>query len=233
VVRSVVLVVLVTACSFDPHPPSGLTNTDAAPKLDGSTPGLDAPVNADAPFGAEAGNPITGDFPITSDTYVDSLNANTPFGIAIAVLADGGGSPASVLWRADLSAIPTTALVTAAELHIWTSNDSGGPCDIVEMLERWDEAAATWNERAVATPWASVGATPPARGTTPIGAPIPVTPTLTEVIVTLDTAVITKWVAQPAANLGAAIVDTTSDGANYRSREHTMVTNRPFLRITY
>lgn len=200
---------------------------DAA--IDAPAPPIDAPppmIDAPPPM------PVTANFPITQDTYVDSLNQTTTMGGRTEMLVDGGGQRSTVLWRADLSAIPTTATVTAAELHIWTSDNIGGGSTVYQVLEAWDEATAHWTRRSTGTNWSAAGASPPSRGTTAQGT-ITVSAQFTEYTVALTSALVAGWVTNPAQNYGAAIVTTSSSGTEFRTREDATASRRPYLRITY
>lgn len=227
--RAAVLCLLV-GCSFKvadaPVPPPA-----DSPPVD--TPSIDAPVDAAIDAAIDAPSvPVTADFPITQDTYVDSANPVTLFGSTVSMLADGGGQPSVALWRADLAAIPATATIDGVELHIWTSNTLGDPTSIYEMLESWSEASARWADRSTGVAWSGTGAAPPSRGTVAYGT-ITVTATLTEYVVAVNPVLVAKWTATPAINFGAAIVTTTFNGTAFRTREDTVAGRRPYLRVTY
>ena len=176
--------------------------------------------------------PVTANFPITQDTHVDSLNMTTVMGARSEMLVDGGNQRSTVLIRADLSAIPTTATVTAAELHIWTSDNIGGGSTVYQVLEAWDEASAHWTRRVNGANWSAAGASPPSRGTTPHGS-ISVAAFFTEYTVALTPALVGGWVTNPAQNYGAAIVTTSTSGTEFRTRNDSTAGRRPYLRITY
>jgi hypothetical protein len=148
-------------------------------------------------------------------------------------LVDGSNTPATALLRVDLSSIPANATVIAAELHVTTSNDTGDPCSVYELLEAWSESRANWNDRLQNARWSGQGATPPSRGTVTVAGPIDTSDPLAARVVALDAAMVNRWVAAPSANHGVALVMTSSDGATFRTREDPTASQRPFLRVTY
>jgi hypothetical protein len=231
-VRALYLVLLAAACSYTP---SRLDNgDDVLPAPTDGTVESDAPVAPiDAAIDAPPPDPVTVDLPVTADTYVDSLNQSTTFGAQGVMLVDGGGTPATALWRVDLSSVPATATVTAAELHIVVANDTGNSSFVFEMLESWSEANATWNRRDTDVSWSGQGASPPSRGQTAIGGPVLGFPSGNLNVVPISLEIVNKWVQTPATNFGAAMVMGNSDGTNYRTRNDSTVGRRPFLRITY
>ncbi len=173
------------------------------------------------------------DFPVTADADVDSTVKNRNDGALDTMLVDGAATPASALWRVELSDIPSTASVMSAELHLTTSNDIGDPCYVYELVESWSEASVTWSSRAKGSPWLGAGATPPSRGAIVQGGPIDTSQALTELVVAIDVALVARWVNAPAQNFGAAMTMETSDGATFKTREDSVVSQRPFLRVSY
>ena len=231
------LLLLLTGCGFEvtavPGGGPGAGEDAGAPDVPADADVADAPgvPPGDAPADAPAA-PITEDFPITQDTYVDSLYPSSLLGSSVAMLADGGGQRAVALWRADLSAIPPTASIDAVDLHVYTSNTTGDVTTIYAMLEAWDESTAHWTQRSTGNAWSGVGAAPPSRGTTAYGT-ISVTTPLTSYVAPVEPALIAGWVSDPASNLGAALVVTGSNGTAFRTRDDVVASRRPYLRITY
>jgi hypothetical protein len=240
--------------AFDLPPPAFDLADDVALDLGLDAPGEvasdlgadlapDAPPAADAPpdGSVDAANvdvagdtaPLTVDLPVTEDADLDSTIPSRNNGSLDTMLVDGASTPATSVWRADLSTVPASATVLSAELHITTSNDTGDPCTLFEVLESWSEASVTWNRRSTGMTWMGAGATPPSRGVVGIGGPIDTSTALTTRVVPLSLAVVAKWVATPAVNFGAAIVMTTAGGATFRTRNDTVAARRPFVRLTY
>jgi hypothetical protein len=174
---------------------------------------------------------VTATFAVTQDTYLDSLNPTSGFGTAANMLADGATQASTALLRADMSSIPPNAVVQSAVLHIWVSNDTGGAVTVYQMLVAWDEANASWNDRAPGMPWTVAGAAPPSRGTTALA-------TLTPDAMYAEktgsmTSTVQQWVTTPAMNYGLAIATASSDGSTWRTRENATVANHPYFAVTY
>ena len=134
--------------------------------------------------------------------------------------------------RFDTSAIPTTAVVMMAEMSLFDDGDAGMANTVYPLLESWDEATATSNQRMTGVAWAGAGATPPSRGATAIGTFTPATANTTYTF-PLTTAVVQGWVTTPATNFGVAIATTNSDGSRFASRERSTASQRPSLRVTF
>lgn len=235
--RMVVWCAIASGCGFQV---SGSTDAPPLERRDAAVtddaPGGDAALidarMLDAAPDAPPAPPVSLNVPITADTYVDSLAAQSTFGTAQSILVDGGTTPATSLLRADFSAIPATATVTAAELHIWTSTDTGSTVNVYKMLEAWDENAATVSQRMTGVAWSGQGAAPPSRDTTSLGTINPSTQTTEKTVMNLA-ALVQGWVTTPATNRGIAIASSQSDGSTYRSREDTTTARRPYFAITY
>jgi len=119
-----------------------------------------------------------------------------------------------------------------AELVLYDDGDSGMENTVYPLLESWDEATATSNQRATGMAWLGAGATPPSRGATAIGTFTPATANTTYTFA-LTTSVVQGWVSAPATNFGVAITTTNSDGSRFASRERSVAAQRPALRVTY
>jgi hypothetical protein len=225
----------VSACSF-PH--GSLQQTDDAQDSgsgSGSGSGqMDAAIDGkpDARPDSPPAQPVTMTFATIADTYIDSQAQSTSYGGGPNMITDGGGTPATAMLRIDLSAIPTTAVVQSAVLHIWVSNDTGGPVSVYQMLEAWDEATATWLVRSTNVGWSAPGAAPPSRGATALASFTP-TAFYEEKTATIANSVVQGWVTAPATNFGFAIATADADGSAWRTRENTTVENHPILVVTY
>jgi hypothetical protein len=224
----------VSACSF-PH--GSLQDTDDA-QGSGSGSGsgqMDAAIDAkpDARPDSPPAQPVTMTFAVGADTYVDSLNQSTAFGTAQNMFADGATQEATALVRADLSSIPTTALVQSAVLHVWASNDVGAPVTVYQMLESWDEGSATWIVRSTGVGWSGIGASPPSRSTAALATLPTATAFYEEKTGTIPNSVVQGWVSAPATNFGLALVTADTDGSAWRTRENNTAENHPILVVTY
>ena len=126
--------------------------------------------------------------------------------------------------------------VVAVELHIWTGTSAGdeleemGTAHVYRMIESWDAADATWNERASGVPWTTVGAGPGSRADVVIGSFMPGTND-TEWIVTLPPMLVNAWRMAPASNYGIQLDNesTNDHGVGYDSLEWSESAKRPGL----
>lgn len=234
-----VVALALTGCSFQPGMLGGapvddsgvIDTTDAAPD-DAST---DAAIDAmpDATPDAPPAVAQTTNHGSVADTFLGGNSyATTNFNGQASSLVDGAPDPCVLVMRFDLTSIATTALVTGAQLYIWSDNDSGNTVSLYPLLEGFQETTATWNQRSTGTNWLAAGAAPPSRGTTAIGTVNP-TSTFTGYVITIDTATVAGWVANPAANHGIAFVTTDADGTRFSNREHPTTTVRPYLAVTH
>jgi hypothetical protein len=223
----VAILAVVAGCGFSPSSPTGAS--DAAPS-DGAA---DAPssTTVDAKLD-DAALPRTDDLADLADTFLASDTPTTNYTTQSSALADGDVVRVA-LFRFDTSAIATSAVVTAAELHIWTDFDPGDTCTFHQVLEAWDDATATWNERSTGVAWTNLGAGPPAsRATVAVGTVDP-TVAATGYVVTIDPAVVATWVATPATNFGLAIATTQANGTRFTTRESSTTAAHAFLRVTH
>lgn len=206
----------------------GTQASDAAPTDDAAVdaPAPDAAVGRDAMMAGMLVAPSVADVYLRTSVAPDQNTNNLDY-----MIVDGDLIATPIL-RFDLTAIPTTALVTAATLVIYDDGDAGEAVSIYQLLESWDEATVTSNQRATGMPWTGAGATPPSRGTTPIGTFTPSTASVSY-MVPLTTSIVQSWVTSPATNFGIAIVTTANDGARFGSREKSDPAQRPTLRVDY
>jgi len=235
----------VAGCGFQV---SGHSSSDATDSPGGEKPidapadvAIDAPIDAavdamidapmiDAPM-IDAPMASTTNHPVVADTFLASDNQNSNFSTQTSALADGD-IDRNALFRFDLNAIPVGATVSAAELHIWTDFDPGGPCTLYPVLESWTEGSTTWQKRNTISNWLGAGATPPSRGTVAIGTVTGATQ-FTEYVVPIDLATVTSWVAVPATNYGLVIVTSNSDGTRFATKENSNAALHPYLRVTH
>src|SRR5688572_26578056 len=112
---------------------------------------IDAPMidaMADATIGNEALVPAMAQVTSGADVYLrTSLAPNENTNDLDYVIVDGDNIATAIL-RFDLSQIPTTAVVTSATLVLFVDGDSGAQVSVYQLLESWDEATATSNQRS-------------------------------------------------------------------------------------
>lgn len=236
-----VLVAAVAACSF--RAPGGTPGDGAMSDGEGrdaegpdSHPSDgaagDASTVLDAELGQELPVPMMLDVVSTADVYLRTTVAPDENTNNLDYVIVDGDNIASALLRFDLSGIPPNAVVTAAELRLFVDDDPGAPVTVYELLQSWDEATATSNQRATGMAWLGPGATPPSRGTTAIGSlsPMPANITATGPLTLI---VVQGWVTTPALNYGLVISTTNADGPRFASRERANQGQRPILHLEY
>jgi hypothetical protein len=187
---------------------------------------------------------MEGQFGAAADTSIQTLTPENNWG-ADDQLRVGASAPAQVtLLRFDLASIPTTAVVTAAELHVWVSIDAleQGSVQVHRVLEAWDEGvevdspgAANWMDRGAGVPWTSPGAGEPgSRDGTVLASFVP-NVIGAELSGELPVAVVQDWVATPGANHGLAfaVTGTSTQHGQFQSRESVNVDQRPYLKVVY
>ena len=143
-----------------------------------------------------------------------------------------GDNIATGLVRFDVSAIPSTAIVMTAEMSLYCDTDPGEAVSIYQMLESWDEATATSNQRSTGVAWLGAGATPPSRSATAIGTVTPANANQTYTFA-IAAATAQTWITTPATNFGVAIATTNTNGPRFRTREKGTASQRPSLRVVY
>jgi hypothetical protein len=234
--RAAVVAALLAGCSFQAGPFVAATSDSNGPLPDtGDTPDADPDAMPDVmpDVMIDAIVTATTDHAVVADTFLGSGSyANTNFSTQASALVDGTGNECVVLMRFDLSSIAATAVVTGAELHIWTDYDPGAAVTLYPLLESWTESSTTWNDRSTGVTWSTAGAAPPSRGTNAVGTVTPSTAS-TEYTIAISTATVAGWVAQPGTNFGLAFVTTDSDGTRFSTRDHATTTRHPFLRVTH
>jgi hypothetical protein len=209
--------------------------SDAAPRDADAAVEIDAPV-VDAPpgttfvtFGEAPGTTYAN---VTIDVHLDSAFPTTARGNLSTLLCEA--SPARpVLLRFDVSALPASTTVIAADLIFSTFGIADSPAtDIYEVLESWTELDATWQDRTTGVSWQGAGATPPSRSAMSL-ATFAVQNTTTRITAALTDAapVIQRWVADPASNHGFALV-SASGSWNAAAHDHNGDIYRPVLRLT-
>ena len=149
--------------------------------------------------------------------------------------------PGVALLRFELSALPPSTQVVAAELHVYILADTanaGAVSQVFRVLESWDEGtgtsagtigAASWQERTAGVAWLAAGAAPPSRDTVVLGQLQPTMADTTYVIPFgpdgLQT--IGDWIRDQTSNNGFELVLGSNGGWTFQSGES--VHPRPVL----
>ena len=226
--RSLALALL-GACSFSTGVPDN-QGTDA-PLSDAK---IDAPIDAppDASIGREMLVQSMTSVTSVADIYLRTSLAPNENTNGVDFFIVDGDNIATGLVRFDTSAIPATAIVSLAEITLYCDTDPGAAVSVYRMLESWDEATATSNQRSTGVAWLGAGATPPSRGATAIGTLTPGTANQSYTFA-ITTATAQAWVTTPTMNFGVAIATTNADGPRFGTREKGTASQRPSLRVVY
>lgn len=148
---------------------SSWTNCNNNASSDSTAPGTSAQTSAalasqfeQGPTEITVGENSTDDYGgAWADTELQAANPNTNYGSDALESLSGGASPVNLLIRADLTNVPSTTRVLAAQLAIMkygteNGNFTGG---IKQLVRGWVEAQATYNVYSTGNSWTTAGAT--------------------------------------------------------------------------
>jgi len=227
------LALVLAGCSFEPSTASNTGDDTGDPPRDAAlddasaTPGIDAAPAPDAPPGSQVTT-----FTSVADLYLRTSVAPDENTNDRDFMVVDGDLVTVILLRFDLTALPAGTSVLGAELRLVNANDSGEPCTFHRLLEAWDEATATANQRMTGVSWGGVGATPPSRANEVAGTISPILANL-QYSADLDPALVASWVQTPATNFGVALITASSNGSKFWTREVLVSAARPVLRVTH
>lgn len=176
--------------------------------------------------GADIAN-VTRDSTIREDLPLDNFGTDTVF-------APDTDPNQRGLLRIDTSAIPATAEVLAVELVVYVSNPiEEGQVLVHQLLEDWNEDQTNWGDRRTNQRWTAAGAGIGSHAAAVMGTlPVAVEGDYT---MQLDVTVVQQWVSSPSTNHGMLWISssTTGRGAELKSRDSSISSARPLLRVTY
>jgi hypothetical protein len=169
------------------------------------------------------------------DATLTQTTPTTNKGSLNTCVADGdeSGGDVSCLMRWSPLNIPAGSLIQSASLMLTALNPTGGTYDIHAITRNWKENETTWNNATTAAAWATPGAIGPSdRGSTVLGT-VTGSGTLDVPLNAAGVAMIQSWI-NGAANEGIIISHSSNtDGIDFASGEHTTISSRPMLTITY
>ena len=181
--------------------------------------------------------PTTG-YSGTRDTQIDTREPNTNFGSEDRLYLDGGPDLA-ILFKWDLSSLPTGSVVNSAEITFWTSNPTEDEYEIYEVKQDWVESEVTWNQYRDSEFWEFPGAGGSSdAGSEVLGAirnPDSDDDFYTISLNAAAIALIQRWINDPSSNYGFIAHDyvNSSDGTIFHSREVSTPDTRPKLTLDY
>lgn len=170
---------------------------------------------------------------VVADAWIaDRAPGDTNENHGFNVVEQSSTGTAITLMRLDLSAMPTGATVTGAQLRVDIFKDPSATGNITlhEQLEPRTEWETTWNERALGVPWTTPGCGVGSRSVDVLGQFIPSQNQVYDVPVTPS--VVQRWVDDPSSNHGFVLVGHDLDFVDLRpAGVGTGV--KPQLSITY
>jgi hypothetical protein len=171
----------------------------------------------------------------TQDTWIDASAPTGSNAGSDMIRADAEPLRYGLL-RFDISAIPGDAVVTGAQLRVWTTDDGALPAGITQVFrvrESWTEDAG-WNLRGNGLSWTAAGVGPPSRDTDACAEFAPHDATR-EYVIDLPLDMVADWVGTPSSNAGVVLVnkDAGMDSVRLASRTNSSPGRRPLLVITY
>jgi len=197
---------------------------------------VDVPPNAvTVTFGERASSMVKN---ATADTYISNDTGEPTFNYGVSddlrAEADKGER---ILFRFDVSSIPSSATVIAATLEVDVTQNNSADVEVRPILEPWLEGTLdgtsgqpSYLERSLGTAWATTGCgSPDSAGTTittfkPLNAGVNA--------VALPGATVQGWVTSPATNYGIILFNTDTNSVRLASSEDP-VAQRPELTVTY
>lgn len=174
---------------------------------------------------------------VATDSEIDDSAPSDNRGGATLMRVDGMPLRRGLI-RFDVTSVPAGAVILAASLRVVTTNDDPLPSGTVRvhrLLESWDEASVTWNERSPGVAWTTAGAGAPGSHDPVVLAEFEPDEETEPYVVSLPVGVISGWVVDPASNAGLLLVAwmTGDQSAYFYSSEAGMPPRRPSLSITY
>ncbi|HUH03151.1 MAG TPA: DNRLRE domain-containing protein, partial [Kofleriaceae bacterium] len=196
------------------------------PLPDAQEPGEPITITFGERTGADVAN-VTRDSTIREDRPLDNYGTSTVF-------APDADPNQRGLLRIDTSAIPSSAEVLAVELEVYVSNPiEEGQVQVHQLLEDWNEDQTNWRDRRSNQRWTAAGAGIGSHAAAVMGTlPVDIEGAYT---MQLSVEVVQQWVSSPSANHGMLWISTstTGRGAELKSRDSSIATARPLLRVTY
>ena len=176
-----------------------------------------------------------------SDAYIRAASATTAHGLETTLQVDGdepsgSGTDMNIVMRWDISAIPDDAIVESARIVMEVTNPSNGSYECYGLLRAWNETEVTWNQASGGAAWGAPGASSATDRDSLVACSVNAGSTgpLSIGLNADGVDLVQTWVSIPADNHGIVVSNpSTSDGADFHSRESTNAMARPLLEVTY
>lgn len=170
----------------------------------------------------------------TNDAYISESSPTKNFGARTSMKVDGLDPHAHAfvqypnIFGSRSDQIPLGATMVSAILTLNCTN-AGNNMKAYTLLEDWIESQVTWRQRKTGVPWSNLGADGPlSHGTTALDFLC----TTTGVKNYNITSFVQNW-SSGAPNFGIVIIETGNDGIDFSTSEHSTLSFRPVLTVTY
>ncbi len=173
----------------------------------------------------------------TIDTKISGKNKNTTknYGNDTKMSIDGDPDEAG-LFRWDVSTIPAGSQVESVSIELTVTSKSKETYEVYALERAWNELAATWQQYANGSSWASAGANGSADvDSSVLGAMTPTSKGTYRIVLNdAGKAAVQAWIDDPSQNYGIIIKDyNNKDPFEVASSEHKTASQRPKLIINY
>lgn len=167
-------------------------------------------------------------FNATQDTRIISSLPDISFGAGTVLsLVTNAERQDRVLLQFDLSSIPAGQTIVSATLQLNADpsidlggNPTGQPIDVYRLTNSWNQAQATWNDRAASTPWATAGGDYVGTGGNPYASNSTVIPNNYSSVVPLTwnvSSLVNEWYTGSQANNGMLLLTSPTVGLHFPS----------------
>jgi hypothetical protein len=180
----------------------------------------------------------TSTYTASADARILANAPTTNYGAAVTLGADGdepagSGKDEYGLVKWNLSDIAPGSKVGSASVALTVTDSSTQAYQAYALKRPWSESEVTWNSYAAGKPWEVAGAQGSLdREATAAGNLAP-SPTGERTFV-LPTALVQRWVDDPATNHGIIFASVTNtDGFDFYSRESSTQSQRPRLTVNF
>ena len=211
-------------------PPPTPDATPGAPDAAASPPDAAPPQSQTLIFGDHAIATVRG---ALVDTFIDEDLPNDEVGGNDFVSVDNGPVRYGLM-RVDVTAIPTGSVVESADVVLTLFDPlEDGRLEAQVLRRAWSERNANFFVADTGQSWPTPGAAGNSIDEDVVAAFDG--RNQGDAVIPLDVAVVQAWVDTPGQNFGLRWRSTspTERGAQWHSRENTVATRRPYLRVTF
>jgi len=172
----------------------------------------------------------------TDDTTIRQGSPTTNYGTTTACELDGddgSGVDKTCLVKWAIAGIPTGSIVQSVTLTFRIVDSTGHTYTLYDAARAWTESQATWNLAATGNAWGTPGALASSDRGASVGTITGSTGARTVTLNAAGVAMVQRWV-NGGLNAGVIMAHATNtNGLDLASSEHSTVSYRPTLAITY